>query len=411
MQSSQLEPNSKWNGKGGYLLGKKDDYTKIQIIQWQVTTRLVGSQDANDVWSGKVLNPELISRKSGYDDFSDSNAVYETLSEVAKAHSELNDCDAITRLLTLYDVMNAAALHTDTDKKTLKVFIAPDGYFSDSKSGSYSLAQTRLIKHLLHTTICSQQQFQNWLILPGTIKWKNSDNPFQGVSNIFFSMAPLNTSAVVLYRGNSPLTMADGKVLNNACFFIEPVSEQPSLFFPKPMFSDFDVYAPQKAKQEQDLRRHLFDIGDLNIGLEINEEQENAAQGKNSLSQALKTMGRDPQSLGLQILLSSSQLLLEESLNIRIGGIASSINGLVGVLGEAEPVSYQLFQRRDDNKPLKTSNSFMRKNFVLEDPLILSGEPSKSYCYNTLGQEQVMIFNYDFGMLRVFKSIKIGEDE
>lgn len=400
-------------GKGEYQLENTGDYKKVQVIQWQVTTRLVGTHSEQGGWSESELQAALVNRTSGFEEFEgsfeDSDAVYTKLMDAASFHAELESCDAITRLLTLYDVMSAAALHAEGDVDTLKVFLAPDGYFSDSKSGCYSLTQTRLIKHLLQSVICCQPRFRNWLILPGTIKWKNCDNSFGCENEMLLSMAPINTSAVVLYSGNYPLKMADGKVLNDACFFIEPVSEQPEIVIAQPLISQFDVYASQKLKREQDLKRHLFDIGSLNVGLEINQEQANSGQGNNCLSQALRSMGRDPQSLGLQILLSSGQLLLDDSLNISDGGIASSINGLVGAVGEAEPVSYQMFQKSEGLRLPKSNNAFYRRSFILPASLKLTGEPKKSFCINTLGQEQVIVFNYDLGLLRLFKSLGIGE--
>jgi hypothetical protein len=390
------------------MLDSYRTYQSIQIIQWQLTTRLVGVQQPQDIFVAEDAWPKLISRDHGFNNFEDSEEVYLLLEQAQERHPELKNCDAISRLLSLYDVMSAAALHANNNELILKVFIAPDGYFTNSSTGVYSLVQTRLIKHLLQSVIGRQPRFNNWLIIPGTIKWKNEDSPFAEQGNVLLPMASVNSSAVILYRGRLPLLMADGKILHEACFFIEPLSEMPPMLPISPWGGD--LYASQRERRQLELQRHLFSIGTLGIGIEINQEQAGAAEGKNCLSQALASKDKGQKTLDLQILLSSHQLLDSSALNIHSGGIATMLNGLVGLTREPAPVAYQLYQSEDNQKESMLKNDdFLRKNYLLPSPLQLTGMPSKGYCFSEYGGEEILHYNYDLGLLRLFKPLNVKQ--
>jgi hypothetical protein len=394
---------------GVSMLDSYRTYQSIQIIQWQLTTRLVGVQRTQDFFMAEDAWPALITRDHGFNNFEDSSAVYALLEQAQNRHPELRNCDAISRLLSLYDVMSAAALHANNNELVLKVFIAPDGYFTNSNTGVYSLVQTRLIKHLLQSVIGSQPRFNNWLIIPGTIKWKNEDSPFSEQSNVLLPMTSVNSSAVILYRGRLPLLMGDGKLLNDACFFIEPLSDLPPMLPLSPWGED--LYVSQRERRELELQRHLFSIGTLSIGIEINQEQEGAAAEKNCLSQALASKGEGQKTLDLQILLSSHQLLDSNALNIHNGGVATMLNGLVGLTREPAPVAYQLYQSENNEKEIMLKNDdFLRKNFLLPPPLQLTGIPSKGYCASEFGGEETLHYNYDLGLLRIFKPLQVKQD-
>ncbi|GAB1260569.1 hypothetical protein [Aurantivibrio plasticivorans] len=384
----------------------KQKFRQIQIIQWQLTTRLLGSKDGqHELWQQQDARPSLIKRDSGFRGFVDSDGVYEAVMTLAKQHPELLRCDAVTRITTLYDVLSAAVIHADRNSDVLKVFMAPDGYFCDSETGAYTLSQTRLIKHMLQAIIGCQERFENWLIIPGTIKWLKDDTPFSGLEKSLIPLAPLNSSAVVLYSGSLPLVHVDGRESNSACFFIEPVNDHPGLIVPKSPWGGLDVYEPAEERRLQDLHRHIFAIGGLRIGVEINQEQASANNGNNVLTRALKSIGKAKESLGLQLLLSSGQLLNPEHLNLEQGGLAASVNGIVGLAGEPEPIEYQMIRRERDGESSRFSQQFLRRNFVLPVPLQNTGKPESSCCYNMLGREESLLFNYTLGTLRVFKPV------
>lgn len=207
----------------------------------------------------------------------------------------------------------------DRSLNTLKVFTAPEFYFRPSTiQFSYSCKEYRAIKDILRKTIRSNLKFCDWLVIPGTIMWTFDDERDSR-------------------SGTKPLTPADKVFLNSAIsiylhdvniIFTKKIEKMQASWIdglptgrhtgqrPKPPvtpsnFSTDEIW-PSKYNDPQKKNKHIFNAGNINIGLEICLEH---AQG------LLKTLGKlGGKELDLQILIAGGMPIEHNSIATKLNG-------------------------------------------------------------------------------------------
>jgi hypothetical protein len=171
--------------------------------------------------------------------------------------------DAKARIKRLIGLMTEALGHVATmgdDDSTLKIFIAPEFYFRPNNDElAYNYPEYKAIKKILRDTILEDSRFDHWLVIPGTIIWI-WENKYRSADK-------------------RPIVGDDTKVYMNTTLPIKKglakrVIEKAEASGHDGIPSGGEKQNSTKAlntyyKSAEKIAKHYFEVGGLNIGLEI----------------------------------------------------------------------------------------------------------------------------------------------
>lgn len=269
--------------------------------------------------------------------------------------------DARSRVERFYNAMILAynTIQAYDNANTLKIFIAPEFYFRpDNLDVSYTYTQYQAIKDVLRNTIMFDNRFDDWLIIPGTIMWKQDQST---------PKRPLNLLDEVFFNSSMYLK-TEGFVTSHV---IEKVRASPIDGIPtgrhggsrtSPLTYSTDEYYPQYnsfAKRQ----KHVFTVGGIEFGLEICLEHHMQVV-KGVMSWLPRVNG-----VQLQLLTAGGMGVVAGSLATKVGGYILRSDGYYGVGGYVDMKEVSSYTGGNFQTLASTANFSPIGNFYDDVPI------------------------------------------
>jgi hypothetical protein len=217
--------------------------------------------------------------------------------------------DARTRIERLINVMKYAHMCIENDNAvTLKIFTVPEFYFRSAVEATpYTFTQYRAIKDVLRATLADSVLFKDWLVIAGTIVWKfDQTEVSKRISNNPKYKILLNTALII-----KPLINGIRESATIEKFRASPIDGLP----PGEDTSWASSFWWGKYASRRAIEKHFFNVGPLNLGLEVCLEHDlRLLRGYSPTPVA----GMTP--LNLQLLIAAGMPLRPRAIAIKSGG-------------------------------------------------------------------------------------------
>lgn len=281
-------------------------YSKVRYIGYQVPT--IGFNDNNDtvygIPPGSIKTPPKLVDEEG------------SLS-----------ADAKVRVQRLIGAMHRARdrILVGDNSQTLKVFIAPEFYFRPNNTEvSYTMTEFRAIRKVLRDTIAAQEGFKDWLVIPGTIMWRQTSKDkdigtltkLTGKAKVYF-----NTS-LFIKRSATSSTVSSGMIEKCLESTIDGLPTGPGKTSAPTKYTDYSLSDLDSTK----LRRHILKNSGLTIGIEICVEHHAQLQLLRQL-QDKQFQTSNAESIDLHLLTACGMPLNDVSISARKNGYVMRNDG------------------------------------------------------------------------------------
>lgn len=227
-------------------------YTQVRYIGYQISTVGLANPTVYGIDAGAVNNPPPLTGVTGDLPADAQVRVERLIGAMLRARSQLGPSDS---------------------NQTLKVFIAPEFYFRPNNTDfAYSLSEYRAIKDVLRQTITADAGFDHWLVIPGTIIWKQTGTDTgrrkMDVSDPTHSVY-FNT-ALYIKKSNNPKLKSSRVIEKVKASHIDGI---PAKRFSGSNVNPPDVFAASeefpKYLDRAHLDKHALKVCGLKIGVEI----------------------------------------------------------------------------------------------------------------------------------------------
>ena len=152
-------------------------FSDFRYIAYQVPT-VVLQENGNPIYEIPPGDPKIAHIEKSLKCSGIKGAKITDLSKDSRAR--------VIRFLAVLDqahkLVNDSKIMKEEDRDTtLKIFMAPEFYFRpdstivDTNEPAYSFTEYRAIKDVLRSTILQDDKYNHWLVIPGTIMWRESE--------------------------------------------------------------------------------------------------------------------------------------------------------------------------------------------------------------------------------------------